>query len=493
MSLRTISLFCLVVAGLGAAEPIFVNPGFEDGLTGWTTTGSVAVRREQPLEGAASVRLGPDAGTLRQHCRTKGQHVWVELAIRGAGPWRPRLEAIQEDAAGVPVLTEQFEAKKGVYGCWMRMHPRATGFTLAIANEPGRTFDVDTVKTSEYDVPPYPAPICDLEAYLQPFWRSDHMRNETVLFLASTEGPARGRLLYDPIGPITLTDYGLGTTYTQGADYVVEGREIVIVPGSRIPLVTGSQFKSGENQWYKIGGMHLVATYRHAPWTGLPIPAYAGAQLSGTMDRLRQGKPLRIIALGDSITFGMDVSQHLRIAPFMPTWMELFAGRLRSRYAGSQVELINSAMSGAKTEWGERVAQAMVGSLQPNLVVLAFGMNDFWGTRGDKFQASLSRMMATIREGNPTVEFILVSSMRFDPAYSTNPKHASAFTEYVQAAGNLAGPGVAVLDMTNLSAALYARKHAQDFLTNPMHPNDFLARWYAQGLVALLDAPETAR
>jgi lysophospholipase L1-like esterase len=485
-----ILVLVIFLAAVGdAAEPLFVNPGFEEGLTGWTSTGAVALLREQPLEGAVSVRLGPDAGSLRQHCLTKGQHVWVELKIRGAGPWPPRLQAIQEDGAGVPVLTEQFEAKKGVYGCWMRMHPRATGFTLVIANEPGRIFDVDAVKTNEYDIPPYPAPTCDLDAYLQPFWLSTQMLNETVLLIESTEGPARGRLLYDPIGPVTLTDYGLATTYRSGSDFAVEGREIVVLPGSRIPLVKATEFKSGENQWYKIGGKHLVASYRHEPWAGLPIPAYAGVNLSRTMDRLRQGRPLRIIALGDSITFGMDVSQHLGIAPFMPTWMELFASRLRKRYPGSQVELINSAMSGAKTEWGERVAQAMVGSLRPDLVVLAFGMNDFWGKRGDKYQAAIGRMMTTIRAENPAAEFLLVAPMRFDPAYSTNPQHVAALTEYVQALSNLTGPGVATLDMTDLTAALYARKQAKDFLTNPMHPNDFLARWYAQGLVALLDAP----
>jgi hypothetical protein len=41
--------------------------------------------------------------------------------------------------------------------------------------------------------------------------------------------------------------------------------------------------------------------------------------------------------------------------------------------------------------------------------------------------------------------------------------------------------------MTALSEALYAAKKPKDCLSDPLHPNDFLARWYAQCLVAALD------
>ena len=34
--------------------------------------------------------------------------------------------------------------------------------------------------------------------------------------------------------------------------------------------------------------------------------------------------------------------------------------------------------------------------------------------------------------------------------------------------------------------AIYRRKKAKDCLVNPLHPNDYLARWYAQSLTALL-------
>jgi len=46
--------------------------------------------------------------------------------------------------------------------------------------------------------------------------------------------------------------------------------------------------------------------------------------------------------------------------------------------------------------------------------------------------------------------------------------------------------GIVNLDMTTLTDAIYLRKKAKDCIANPLHPNDYLARWYAQALTALL-------
>ena len=45
---------------------------------------------------------------------------------------------------------------------------------------------------------------------------------------------------------------------------------------------------------------------------------------------------------------------------------------------------------------------------------------------------------------------------------------------------------MASLDMFNISGELFQLKKAKDCLVNPLHPNDFLARWYAQVLTAAL-------
>lgn len=49
----------------------------------------------------------------------------------------------------------------------------------------------------------------------------------------------------------------------------------------------------------------------------------------------------------------------------------------------------------------------------------------------------------------------------------------------------LEATGIINLDMTTLSRVIYSRKKAKDCVANPLHPNGYLARWYAQGMVAL--------
>ncbi len=44
--------------------------------------------------------------------------------------------------------------------------------------------------------------------------------------------------------------------------------------------------------------------------------------------------------------------------------------------------------------------------------------------------------------------------------------------------------------MNAISGTLLAAKKPKDLIANPLHPNDFLARWYAQGLAALLTLPQ---
>jgi hypothetical protein len=51
--------------------------------------------------------------------------------------------------------------------------------------------------------------------------------------------------------------------------------------------------------------------------------------------------------------------------------------------------------------------------------------------------------------------------------------------------------GIAVFDMTTLSDTIYKRKGAIHCHSNSLHPNDYLARWYAQGLAELFNDGST--
>jgi len=77
--------------------------------------------------------------------------------------------------------------------------------------------------------------------------------------------------------------------------------------------------------------------------------------------------------------------------------------------------------------------------------------------------------------------------MRFDPAYTSKTQYWNVVGEYAAKLKAMTGPGVQFVDMTAISEAIYAAKKPKDCLNDPLHPHDYLARWYAQSLVAALD------
>jgi len=334
-------------------------------------------------------------------------------------------------------------------------------------------------------------PLGDLRQYLRPFWRGDTVYNETVLLYSVGGGPAEGRLLYRPDRILSVRNFGLDTFYKAGTDYRLEGRRIVRLAGSAMRFRGDTSFDRKDLAWYNLQSQWVVVSYTHHDrWPG-PVPAYSGGRLPRVMGRLQSGRPVRIVAYGMSITRGMDVSGYDGVAPYMPPYAALFAKEVQARYPRAAVELYNAALPGSTVAWGAQYAATYVVPLHPDLVLLDFGMNDFWRMRPEEFRDSVKAIIRKVRAGDPGVEFILVSNMKFDPAYVADTDRYKGFylgnlAGYHTMLASLEGSGVVGLDMTDISEVLYTRKKAKDCIVNPLHPNDYMARWYAQGLVALV-------
>jgi hypothetical protein len=335
------------------------------------------------------------------------------------------------------------------------------------------------------------APSCDLRQYIRPFWKGDTVVNETVLLYSSAGGAAEGRLLYQPDRILAVRSFGLDTVFRAGVDYRVEGRRIVRSPGARMCFRADTSFDKKDLAWFNLQSQWVVVSYTHHDrWRG-PVPAYSGARLPRVMGRLHAGKPVRIVAYGMSITRGMDVSGYDGVAPYMPTYVSLFGKAVQARYPRADIELYNAGLPGSTVAWGAQYAANYVVPLRPDLVLLDFGMNDFWRMRPAEFGDSVKAMIRKIRAGAHNAEFILVSNMKFDPAYVADSDRNKAFyvgnlAGYHDVLRSLEGPGVVGLDMTDISDLLYKEKKAKDCVVNPLHPNDYLARWYAQGLAGLI-------
>jgi lysophospholipase L1-like esterase len=374
-----------------------------------------------------------------------------------------------ETPPGTVRLTVGVQSSSGV---------RAAGCEIRVIKDPARGDE--------------PVPACDLTRYMRPFWRSDTIFNETVLLRTDGRSPAGGELLYKPDKVLSVTNFGLDTVYGLRKDYRIEGRKIRRVPGSSMRFRTDSSFdRVHDLAWYDLQSQWVTVTYtHHDTWTG-PVPQYKGPLLSRTLERLRSGRPVSIVAYGMSITRGMDVSGYDSVRPYMPTYMDLFVRGLAKGFSGSRVTLYNAGLPGATVSWGAERAKDYVTPLHPDLTVIDFGMNDFWRMSPGEFRDSVKAIIRKIRSNDPAAEFILLVNMQFDPDYVLDSDSSKGFYT-----GNMAGyrkvlqemeaPGIACLDMYSVSEAVYRRKKAKDCLVNPLHPNDYMARWYAQGLVALL-------
>ncbi|MFM7056578.1 MAG: GDSL-type esterase/lipase family protein [Planctomycetota bacterium] len=350
---------------------------------------------------------------------------------------------------------------------------------------------------------------------LQPFWQGNLVDGESVLFIRDPEsGIARGQLLFPirkliRITPATQWRGTPTTVFEHGRDYrfTPNTREIVLPAGSRIPSFTPDQLRRPPgSQKYRLTHrdgngeilfgaadeyhqMQMAVTYEHAAeaWTA-GLPELASATLPRSTTRLRERQPLSIVLLGDSISTGCNASGWAKAPPFQPPWQDLLLQHLQA-VSSPAVSLTNLAVGGTSTPWGLTKIPDVLAA-KPDLVLLAFGMNDASGRPAAEYKANVARMLEAIRSAAPDTEFILVAGMLGNADWTT--LRQELFPAYRQALQELTGPGTALADLTSIWTEMLKRKRDWDLTGNGVnHPNDFGHRIYAQVLTSLLLPPQT--
>jgi lysophospholipase L1-like esterase len=341
-------------------------------------------------------------------------------------------------------------------------------------------------------------PRCGLSDSLSPVWASARMVNETILPVSTNGAPAEGQLLFAPKGSVTVRNYALDKTYQEGADYVVDGRTIRLLPGSSIPFATRDQLYpdsadaapgtmescKGGYVAYTEGSYwndHQIAvSYDHRDSWGGPVPFDGTGTLAATNTKLKNGKPIKIALLGDSISAGASASKSH--PPYIPGWGELLIRGLGNRFQ-SEITFVNPSRGGATAGWGKKVTPDFIVPEKPDLFIIAFGMNDANGTPVKSYVASIKTIMGMVSAENPDTEFILVASMpRNEDWRSLTPMNG-----YLAALKELESEQVAVADVWSIGEYILKAKRYCDVSGNHVnHPNDFMVRVYAQVTGALL-------
>jgi acyl-CoA thioesterase I len=357
---------------------------------------------------------------------------------------------------------------------------------------------------------------------LDPFWRTGALR-ESVLFIASNPGATlldvfggvsrsgpQAKLLFLPDTIVNVTSMSRDITYQAGRDYVVDKATgtLYLPPASRIPYKTLDQlhpvkgskeptfnYYSGDPnrallvslpEFYFYHSLQVEVTYTFAPgqWKGY-VPQYAGAILPRTTAKLKAASAVKILLMGDSISYGYNSTKLVGTQPFTPNYGELVAGALRLNYR-SAITFKNHAVDGSRSSAGLTLAANLhLGADTPDLVIVAYGMNDVTARSASAFQQNVQGIIDTIRKEAPNVEFLLVSSMLPNPETSLVPN--DQFVPYRDALAALAGPGVAFADETAVWQEVLKRKSFLDITGNAVnHPNDFGHELYAQTILGLL-------
>ena len=230
--------------------------------------------------------------------------------------------------------------------------------------------------------------------------------------------------------------------------------------------------------------MQTCITYIHEPedWKSI-VPTFDQKALPRTVGKLRARKPVSIVLIGDSISAGCNASGWAGEAPFQPSFPGLLQRHLQARYQ-SKVQVTNPSVSGKDTRWVLSAIDQVV-EPKPDLVIVAFDMNDAAGRSANEYQANTKAVMNKIRGRLPNAEFILVASMLGNRNW-TRLDH-DLFPQYRNALAELCESGVALADMTSIWTEFLKRKQDWDLTGNGVnHPNDFGHRVYAQVLSTLL-------
>jgi lysophospholipase L1-like esterase len=350
------------------------------------------------------------------------------------------------------------------------------------------------------------APVTDIYAQTEPFWISATMRDESLFFISEHGSEASAPLLFRPERILSLRSSAGEVVYDDGRDYRIDkaSGQIWRPAGSRMPVTISDELYSSKDPDGS-GFMHrrgdarsflmvaegdtfhrrqVLASYTHGPGSwNLCVPRFAGTQMPRTSRRLARGEPLTVCLTGDSISEGYNASGFIGVPPFQPSYGSLVIGALEEAYR-SQIVFHNFATAGWSAADGLADA-GRIGAAEPDLVIVAYGMNDSGYEEPRDFAANIEGLMTEVRRTSSDSEFVLVSPMLPNPEW--HYPLMERFTRYRDALARMCGDGVVLADVTTLWTEVLQRKRPLDLSGNGInHPNDFGHRLYAQAILALL-------
>lgn len=363
-------------------------------------------------------------------------------------------------------------------------------------------------------------PTYNLHDYIRPYWQGDTVLYESVMF---REDEHTVRLLYPIDTILSVYSADFTTEYVENIDWTVEHGCFVRLPGSRMPFMPLARFYPDHHEdghdfgCTEAGRPYLgfgegttmiekqvVISYKHsASWNGPTIPNQRG-KCDRFFQKLESGEETTILFYGDSITTGANSSGRVGVAPHAQSFPEMVTAALAEKYGytmswdvhpyeemkqiekvgGKVLHYVNTAVGGMDSNWGVQNVQTHVNDYDPDLIILAFGMNDGGKTR-EQYMA-LNEQMVQSMEENTHADIILLATMlphfRAAGFFGHQIEYEDALVRFARDKAH-----ISCAPMTTMHKHLLSRKEYYHMTGNNVnHPNDFLARAYAMVLLATM-------
>lgn len=337
---------------------------------------------------------------------------------------------------------------------------------------------------------------------LTPVWDTDIVYGESFTMYKDKNGEISAKFLYEPEEIIEVRSANLEILYEEGKDYIIKDGKLILPETTSIPFMEYEEVFMKEHlpnkcfaypdgyllfsEGHFFHDRQIAVTYRckKGAWQGY-IPTYKGDILHKTIKRLTEDKSLKVVLFGDSISAGCNASSLYTVNPFQPKFGDLFAENLRRVY-GANVVLKNPSVGGKDSVWAMDVLDEKVIAENPDLVIIAFGMNG--GHSPEVFESHIKNMVDRIKAANPETDIILVATSTPNPLLTdARAKFWTYQYLYGEMLRKFESDGIALLDIGALQKELHKNKRFIDTTGNNVnHPNDFFIRIHAQALSALI-------